>query len=543
VLPAIVKRPAARIAAVAAVVIAAVVVVLVLTLSSGSSHSGRQMESILQDDQFLLNEPAQSVARTLASLHALGVDRVRVTVLWAAIAPRPHSRRRPHNFDAADPSAYPAAGWAPYDRLVKLAGAHDVAVDFTVTAPGPLWAMGKGAPSAKFATHFKPSAPEFGRFVEAVGRRYSGNFKRSGSAKLPRVSFWTIWNEPNQPGWLAPQWRSVGSARVQNAPRLYRRFVRAAWTGLQASGHTPASDTILIGELAPEGSETTTAESPIPPMRFLRALYCVGRNGKPLHGRLALRTGCPEGGSTRAFVKANPGLFSATGFAHHPYAFFLPPTTPMSDPNFVPLANISRLEKGLDQIFSVYGVHRQLPVYITEYGYETNPPNPFRGVSPVKQAAYIDQAQYLAWRDPRVRTMAQFLFVDSAPNPRFPKGSNGYWSTFQTGLLYLNGQPKPSLTAYALPIDVPNKKFKAGAKVFVWGMVRAAPNGTSQHVGLQWRRRNGSWNTVTHLSTGNPDGFLTATVKLPGTGSLRLAWQSPSGRTLYSRLVSVRQQG
>jgi len=521
-----------------------VAVILAITLTSGSSSSGRQLESILQDDQYLLDEPPQVVARTLASLHLLGVDRVRVTVLWASIAPNAKSRRRPRHFDATDPAAYPTAGWAPYDRLVQMASARKIAVDFTLTGPGPLWAMGRGAPTAKFATHFNPSAAQFGRFVQAVGRRYSGSWTAPGTrGKLPRVSFWTIWNEPNQPGWLAPQWRSVGSAHVQNAPRLYRRYVRTAWAALQASGHTPSSDTILIGELAPEGSETTKAESPIPPMRFLRALYCVGARYRPLRGRLAARLNCPGGGSGGAFVKANPGLFSATGFAHHPYAFFLPPTASMSDPNFVPLANIGRLERGLDQIFATYGVNRQLPIWITEYGYETNPPNPFRGVSPVKQAAYIDQAQYLAWRDPRIRSMAQFLFVDSAPNPSFPKGSNGYWSTFQTGLLYQGGGPKPALAAYEVPIDLPQKSFQAGSKVFVWGMVRAAPNRVTQHVQLQWRRRRGTWSAVARLSTSNADGFLTANVKLPGSGAVRLAWRASSGRVLYSRTVAVRQRG
>ena len=190
-------------------------------------------------------------------------------------------------------------------------------------------------------------------------------------------------------------------------------------------------------------------------------------------------------------MAAHPGLFSATGFAHHPYAFFLAPTASMSDANFVPLSDISRLEHALDAIFATYGVHRQLPIYVTEYGYETNPPNPFRGVSPVKQAAYLNQAQYLAWKDPRIRTMAQFLLADSPPDPRYTKGSIGYWSTFQTGLLFVNGVPKPSFASYQLPIDIPVKTFHAGAKVFVWGMLRAAPNDTTQHAQLQWRPPRG----------------------------------------------------
>ncbi len=525
---------------------AVAVAVVVIGLSSGSSGSGRQMESILQDDQYLLYEPTPIVIRTLDSLKAIGVDRVRVTVLWAGIAPDPASTTRPRNFNAADPGAYPAAGWVPYDRLVELATARGIGVDFTLTAPGPLWAMVHPAPSPKIATHYRPSAQAFGKFVQAVGRRYSGDWTvqaHGRSATLPRVSFWTVWNEPNQPGWLAPQWRPAGGTSVLNAPRLYRAYVDAAWQGLGNSGHTPGSDTILIGELAPEGTEGSRAEDPIPPIPFLRALYCVGPDYKPLRGGEVGPLHCPNGGSPSQFVAEHPGLFSATGFAHHPYAFFLAPTASMSDANFVPLSDISRLEHALDAIFSSYGVHRQLPIYVTEYGYETNPPNPYRGMSPVKQAAYLNQAQYLAWKDPRIRTMAQFLLADSPPDPRYKKGSIGYWSTFQTGLLFVNGVPKPSFAAYQLPIDIPVKTFHAGAKVFVWGMLRAAPNDTTQHAQLQWRPPRGSFKTVAQLTTSDPSGFLTTQVSLPGTGSVRLVWTSPANKTLDSRLVSVHQTG
>ena len=66
-------------------------------------------------------------------------------------------------------------------------------------------------------------------------------------------------------------------------------FARSA---LEVSGHTPSSDTLLIGELAPEGSETTKAESPIPPLGFLRALYCVGPSYKPVQEARAEPRSC-----------------------------------------------------------------------------------------------------------------------------------------------------------------------------------------------------------------------------------------------------------
>ncbi len=401
------------------------------------------------------------------------------------------------------------------------------------------------APSAKVATHYRPSPRAYGQFVAAVGKRYSGAWvlRHAHGARLPRVSFWTIWNEPNQPGWLAPQWRSVGGARMVDSPRLYREYVDVAFAALQRTGHHPSTDTILIGELAPEGSEGTTDETPIPPLPFIRGLYCVDAAYRPLRGRLAGALHCPVRDSSSAFVAAHPGLFDATGFAHHPYSFFLPPNVSMSDGNFVPLADLGRLEHTLDSIFAAYGVHRQLPIYLTEYGYETNPPNPFRGVSLQRQAQYLDEAQYLAWRDPRVRSMAQFLLVDTPPNPAFPPGSVGYWSTFQTGLEYLGGRPKPSLGAYRLPVYVPSPVFVRGRSLFLWSMLRLAPNGTPQHARIQWRPAHGRYQTLASVSTGDPDGFLTVRLRVPGSGSLRVEWVASGGRSFHSRAVAVRETG
>lgn len=165
-------------------------------------------------------------------------------------------------------------------------------MDFDVTAPGPRWAMRPGAPQPSQVNHFEPSAADFGRFVLALGRRYTGSYVPAGAAApLPRVGYWSIWNEPNQPGWLAPQSAPVpaGHADEIEAARLYRGYVDAATASLQRSGH--GGDTILIGELAPEGDERAGEASPVPPIPFLKALYCVGDAYAPLRGAAARALG------------------------------------------------------------------------------------------------------------------------------------------------------------------------------------------------------------------------------------------------------------
>jgi hypothetical protein len=500
------------------------------------------MESMFQDDRELIYSSTPVVTRSLDLLRSIGVDRLRLTILWAAIAPAARSATPPAGFDGADPAAYPSGAWTPYDRIVRLARARGIGVDFDLTAPGPLWAMGAGrrrAPATE-ANHYEPSPAAFGQFVRAVARRFSGRYAPPGSTRrLPRVSFWSVWNEPNQPGWLAPQTVTADGRRVIASARLDRAMDDAAYAALRATGH--GGDTFLIGELAPEGDTRAGPARPVAPLPFLRALYCVDATGRPLTGAAARAGGCPAGGERGSFRAAHPALFHATGFAHHPYSFFLAPAAQMSDPEFAPLADLDRLEGTLDAIFTRYGVGRRLPIYLTEYGYETDPPNPYRGVSPATQAAYLDEGAYMAWRDPRVRALSQFLLRDSAPDAAYPKGSPGYWSTFQTGLEYLDGRPKPALEDYRVAVFTPVSTFARGGAIEVWGMLRAAPDGTAQSARVQWRppARGAPWRTLAVAHTTDAGGALTAEVRPPGTGAIRIAWSAPDGRVMVSRAAPV----
>jgi hypothetical protein len=541
------------------VLVIVVLVVVAVTPEAGTRSpgpgtarpTGRMIGSMFQDDQHLIYSSTSVVTRTLDFLKRLGVTQIRATVVWKGLAPDPASRTTPQGFNATSPAAYPAALWLPYDRLAELTRERGMRLDFNVTAPGPLWAMRRGASSTRYADHWAPSPPAFGRFVQALGIRYSGHYRPAGGhAALPRVGFWSIWNEPNQPGWLAPQWRTSSPGPALAAPVFYRGYVDAAFAALTRTGHRPATDTILVGELAPEGCVAGDGscqggvyprlEWPSAPLPFLRALYCVGPSYQPLSGSAAAALGCPSKPDPRAFVSAHPGLFEATGFAHHPYSFFVAPNVPLSNPAFVPLSNLSRLERSLDAIFRTYAVARRPPLYLTEYGYETNPPDPSRGVSPRVQALYLDQAEYMAWKDPRVVTLNEFLLYDSPPNRGFPPGSPGYWSTFQTGLLYADGRPKPSLTAYRLPVFVPHPALSRDHRVLVWAMLRDAPPGSPQSADIQWRASSQvPYRTLARVRTSARAEVLTPTVRVPGAGQLRVRWRSPSGQLQDSRAASV----
>src|SRR4051794_41199595 len=93
-------------------------------------------------------------------------------MFWNVVAPDPKAKSKP-SFDASDPAAYPRANWERYDRLVRLASAPGVGINFDLTGPAPLWATGKPERSDIEAT-YEPSAAEVGAVVTAVAQRYSG---------------------------------------------------------------------------------------------------------------------------------------------------------------------------------------------------------------------------------------------------------------------------------------------------------------------------------------------------------------------------------
>jgi hypothetical protein len=516
---------------------------------------------MFQDDQRLVYPPLSAagnatVKRTLSTLRSLGVQEIRVMLSWAVVAPDPKSATPPR-FDAFNPGAYPAGAWLPYDRLDLFARRYGIAVELDAGPPAPVWAT-RPSPVAHYALtgDYGVNASEFGAFVQAAGVRYDGRFRAviargAPAVTLPRVSHWSVWNEPNQPGWLAPQWRLAGGRRVPDAPRLYRSYLDAAWSALAASGHTPATDTILFAETAPEGCARSLStpcpgfpfayERPMTALAFVRALYCVDRRLRPLRGAAAGALGCPPSGGTAAFVTANPALFDASGYAHHPYDFAHAPAVSLPESDFVPLSGLGRLERTLHGIFAAYGVHRQLPIWLTEYGYETDPPNVCRGVSLADQAVWLDEAQYMAWRDQRVRALSQFLLVDSAPDSAYPPtDACRYWSTFQTGLEFLSGRRKPSFIAYRLPLWLPAGGRPRRGRLRVWALLRVARGGRAAPARVQWRGPGGRWRALATVRASPPADVLQVTVAVPRPGRLRIAWPEPDGKLLYSRSAGVR---
>ena len=393
-----------------------------LLFSHGSAMASPKQLAMFEDDVTLRANPEA----TLQSFKQLGAGIVRVYIRWSAIAPNPDSTTRDPAFDAADPAAYPAANWATYDAIVSDAKALGLALDFTVSGGAPLWAQSSGIP-AGFDTpvySWKPSAADYGLFVRALGTRYSGSYVPPGqSTPLPHVGFWALWNEPNVGKDLAPA--ATNGSSVLSAPAMYRGLVDAGWSALQAAGGH-GQDTILIGSLAARGQAAPAGPGRpdgLPgnygmtkPLAFVRSLYCVNSQYRPLTGSAATRVGCPA--SPAGFRSAHPALFHASGFADHPYPVNLPPTrATANDPDFTEFSQLPQTR----EVARPYPACLRLGHPLSDLHHRirvcdqpAEPQPPFR--LPATAAVYINWAEYLSWRSPRIATTMQYLLTD--PNPR-----------------------------------------------------------------------------------------------------------------------------
>src|SRR5215213_6260398 len=132
----------------------ALAVALLATAAPGASAAGDQ-EATFQDDNRLIYVEKPELERNLDVLQGLGVDRLRITVLWKAIAPKPQSRERPA-FDASDPDRYAPGIWDHYVNVVEGARARGMDVNFNITGPAPLWAT-KPAPREDIVETYEPS--------------------------------------------------------------------------------------------------------------------------------------------------------------------------------------------------------------------------------------------------------------------------------------------------------------------------------------------------------------------------------------------------
>ena len=149
-------------------------------------------------------------------------------------------------------------------------------------------------------------------------------------------------------------------------------------------------------------------------------------------------------------------------------------------------------------------------------------------------------AEHIAYRNPRIASMAQFLLSDDVPDKSFRRSDPRRWRTWQSGLYDSQGQPKPAAAEYVIPIRIEPAEVPSGQPVTVFGIARAAPKGLELIARIQFKTAAGDWETLKELPVNNPRTYIETTVVPPSSGELRILWvHPPTGGEAPTRAVRV----
>lgn len=449
-----------------------------------SEPTSRAPWSIVEDHTPLIRSGEQRREQTLRDMRRLGADTLRLGMKWSEAAPAPKSTRRPA-FDAADPGEYP--GFGPYDDVIRRADEMGFRVLLALGPDAPRWATSDGAALGPKTGNREPDPREYARFAAAVGRRYSGDYEG-----LPRVEWYSLWNEPNHHFFLKPN---------EDAPRIYREMVAAALPALREAAGEDAK--VLVGETAP----IRRPGSVLGPRDFLRRWLCLDEDFR--------RT--PEEPGCRDFR-----ALDVDGYAHHPYG---PTSKTPEHADIVSMLVIRRLGRYLDRAAGAGRLPLGVPIYNTEFGLQSNPPDPTARLDLEQQAAVLNEKEEQSYRYPRVRSYAQYLLYDDPPREGATEAE--VWSGFQTGLRFGDGRAKPSYGAYRMPIVV---QRSGDSGVRVWGRVR--PGSGVRHAALQ---QMPGFKPVRRIDT-NDAGYFD--VQLPRRASYRFIGYDAEGKRLGASRVA-----
>jgi hypothetical protein len=290
-----------------------------------------------------------------------------------------------------------------------------------------------------------------------------GNFAYAAALRFPWVHMWTAWNEPNSRTFSVPV-----------SPQLYvQRVLNPAFASLHQAS---ASNLVAGGVTSPR--QTPSGLSPLAFMQGMRAararLDAYAQNPYPVsRGETPTRTVCP-------------GC------------------------SYFTMARLPAIRADVTRYFGAK------PLWLTEYGYQTNPPDRLLGVSYAQQAAYLGQAALRVWEQSGVTVLIHFLVRDEP--------SLGGW---QSGLFTVGGTAKPAYHAFALPLAQISRR---GASATLWGQVRP---GAGRRAYVVQRAVGSAWRAVGGTARTDAGGTFTRTLALPPGTRVRLwapdvGWASPA---------------
>jgi hypothetical protein len=403
-----------------------------------------------------LSNPGGTSAEWFKQTRATGSEYVRVPLDWKVVAPE----TEPAHWNPEDPSE-PAYDWGDFDEAVRNA-VHAGLKPLLIVDGGPTWAMGCTSPPFAQVDTCDPNPEDLRQFAVAAARHYGG-----GVPGVPKVKYFQGLNEPNLSLFFFPQYETNGKTV---SPRLYRTLINSFYSGIKS---VSKSDVVVAAGLGP----IEVGKYTIGPMKFARELLCMsgGSHPHPLNG-------CAGG-------------VHFDVFAIHPYTTGAP--THKGAKNDVELGDLPKLQKliaAADNAGHLKGMHHRTPLWITEFSYDTSPPDP--GGLPMKIATrWVAESAYVAWKA-GVETFFWFSLMDE------PKGSS--WANSLQSGFYFNAsrpgvaKPKPSRAAWRFPfVAYPGKKLT------YWGHT---PYGRRGKVKVQILEGS-HWRTVAHPKTAKDGTF------------------------------------
>jgi hypothetical protein len=379
-------------------VLAAATVLAAALVAVPAASGARGMLVGLYDEPQTLGNPT----RAFPLMRTLRTQVVRVNLYWGSASGRTGrglgvAKRRPANPVNPNDRAY---DWSVYDRTVRLAQRYRIKVLFAIYGT-PGWANRGSGPNVP-----PRSMADLRNFAYAAARRYSGRFlppgvDRAYAAPLPAVRMWLAWNEPNNPVFLRKQYRKRKGRWVVQSAVDYAKICNAVYAGVKTT--LLRGQKVGCGVTAPRGNNSPRSRrASVSPLAFLRA-------------------------AKRAGMKR----FDA--YAHHPY-YGRRSETPTTRPKARTAVGLGNINDLIRELTRLYGKKR---LWITEYGYQTNPPDRFFGVSYAKQASYLRRAFAIARKNPRIGMMIWFMLRDQRP-----------LAGWQSGLLTVRGSRKPAFRAF-----------------------------------------------------------------------------------------------
>jgi hypothetical protein len=386
-----------------------------------------------------------------------GAKYAQIEVDWTSVEPSaPTAGENP-----TSPSA-PQFSFAYLDQRVEEFAGTGIQPVFLVT-DAPRWAEGNGGTATEYASGgYEPNDAALKDMTQALAARYSGTFPNplSPGQMIPRVRYIQAWAEANTNFHLSPQWTKVHGKTVNTGAIVYRGLLNAFYAGIKAGD---PGDVVISTGMEGYGDAPFTGLQRTHPVTFLQNLLCLNANLKRLK--------CAGG----------PAHFDV--LAADPYEAFAPTTHAVStfDASAPDLARLTRVVKAGVKAGTLLP-HKTKPLWVTEFGYDSNPPNP-SGVSTATQAKWLEEAFYIFWHE-GVSTALWYLVRDQTPP---------YDINYFSGVYFRNGKRKPSFTAYSFPFVIMKT---TGTQAQAWGI---APVGGS--VKVQFKSAHG-WKTVKVLHAG-----------------------------------------